>query len=552
MDHKDEKASGPFSSDQGTDVIVSQEDLINASGHVQELQRNFNLLSLAGVGIVVGNVWPAAGGSILVALFNGGSPGKMVLDALIVPCSVLTFATGVLYEFIVVSVFYWIVAISIAELASAIPSSAGVYHWASVTPGKRWGRLNGYLAGWWNYLAWVFGAASMSSIMGNTIIAMWSLNHPDFVTQRWHVFVVYIVITWLACLSVCFFNRAMPYLNNIGIFLIIAGFFITIIVLAVMPGRDGRPPHATSSFVWSEWSADIGYPNGFVFVAGMLNGAYSVGVPDVVSHLAEEIPNPSRNVPIAIGWQMSIGFVTGFCYLVALMYAINDFDALFTSSYPIAEIYRQGTGSAAGAIGLLTLTLLCICICLVGLYITSGRTLWTLARDKATPFPNTLAKIHPTLNMPFWTTLLTAILVTVLGCIYLGSTTAFNAFVGSFVIMSSSSYIAAILPHLLTNRKNITYGAFHLNSIPYLGHVLNFIACGYMMVWFVIYCFPFALPVNAATMNYACLIWGGFTIFVVVWWFVGARKGYKGPHTTGGQTEADLMKGDVVRRPSIA
>lgn len=197
------------------------------------------------------------------------------------------------------------VALSIAELASAIPSSAGVYHWASVTPGKRWGRFNGYLAGWWNYFAWVLGAASMCSILGNTIVQMYALNHPEFVAKAWHVFVVYIIITWLACFSVCFFNRAMPYLNNVGIFFILAGFIITIIVLAVMPGRGGRPPHATSSFVFTEWSADIGYPNGFVFVAGMLNGAYSVGVPDVCSHLAEEIPDPSRNVPWAIFFQVS-------------------------------------------------------------------------------------------------------------------------------------------------------------------------------------------------------------------------------------------------------
>ncbi len=53
------------------------------------------------------DVWPAVGGSILLAIFNGGPP-------------------GVIYEFIVVSVFYWIIAASLAELASAIPSSAGV------------------------------------------------------------------------------------------------------------------------------------------------------------------------------------------------------------------------------------------------------------------------------------------------------------------------------------------------------------------------------------------------------------------------------------------
>lgn len=50
-------------------------DLWNSSGHRQELSRRFTLLSLAGVGLVVGNVWPAIGGSILVAIFNGGPPG---------------------------------------------------------------------------------------------------------------------------------------------------------------------------------------------------------------------------------------------------------------------------------------------------------------------------------------------------------------------------------------------------------------------------------------------------------------------------------------------
>jgi amino acid transporter len=65
---------------------------------------------------------------------------------------------GVLYEFIAVSVFYWLVAASLAELASSIPSSAGVYHWASVTPGPRYGRICGYFAGWWNFLAWNFAA----------------------------------------------------------------------------------------------------------------------------------------------------------------------------------------------------------------------------------------------------------------------------------------------------------------------------------------------------------------------------------------------------------
>ena len=75
-DHN-EAVSDSASSDQAA-VSIERGELVNASGHVQQLDRNFNLLTLAGVGLVVGNVWPAVGGSILVAIFNGGPPG--ILD----------------------------------------------------------------------------------------------------------------------------------------------------------------------------------------------------------------------------------------------------------------------------------------------------------------------------------------------------------------------------------------------------------------------------------------------------------------------------------------
>lgn len=400
--------------------------------------------------------------------------------------------------------FYCFVSASLAELASAIPSSAGVYHWATITPGKAYGRLNGFLAGWWNYLAWVCASASMAFIWSNTIVQIYRLRNPDFDPQAWHVFVIYIISTWLACLIVCFFNSAMPHLNTVGMFIGLFGFLGTVISLAVLPGRATGSGYASNSFVWKEWKADLGYPSGFVFVAGMLNGAYGVGVPDVVSHLAEEIPNPRRNVPLAMGFQMVVAVVSGFSYLVTLMYCITDYDGLFESPFPLAEIYLQGTGSTAGCIGLLLVLLSTIGLGMCGLYVTAGRTLWTLSRDHATPFHSKLSKIHSRFHMPLWSTLFTAVLVTALGCIYVGSTTAFNAFVGAYVLMSSSSYLAAILPHLLTARRNVVYGPFQMPKA--VGYLVNTVACSYMLIWFVIYCFPYSLPVTAANMNYSPLI----------------------------------------------
>ena len=147
-------ASSPGYNDSSDyDVDHSNDDTLNSSGHAQELARHFSVTSLAGLGITAGNVWPAAGGSILVALYNGGPP-------------------GVLYEFALVSCFYFLIAAGLAELASAVPSSSGVYQWASITPGPRWGRMVGFYAGYWNYLAWTFGAASMSFICSNTLVQM--------------------------------------------------------------------------------------------------------------------------------------------------------------------------------------------------------------------------------------------------------------------------------------------------------------------------------------------------------------------------------------------
>ena len=229
--------------------------------------------------------------------------------------------------------------------------------------------------------------------------------------------------------------------------------------------------------------------------------------------------------------------------VIALMYSISDYGALFDSAYPLAQIYRQVTGSATGAIGLLALALICITVSVVGATITAGRTLWTLGRDAATPFPHIIGRVDPRLGMPRNATLLTACLSTLIGIIYLGSATAFNAFVGSFICMTTSSYLAALLPHLLTGRRHIPVpGPFHMPGAA--GIAVYTLACSYIMIWFVIYCFPYTLPTSAGTMNYTAVIWSGFTLMITVWWFIGAAR-YKGPPpiTNWGPRPGEMEKG---------
>jgi choline transport protein len=66
-----EKAPAPYiGSEQATLVDEPTPGYleVNETGHVQELERNFSLLSVCSVGIVTGNTWAALGGSIAVAI----------------------------------------------------------------------------------------------------------------------------------------------------------------------------------------------------------------------------------------------------------------------------------------------------------------------------------------------------------------------------------------------------------------------------------------------------------------------------------------------------
>ncbi|KAK1038439.1 hypothetical protein LTR33_016102, partial [Friedmanniomyces endolithicus] len=503
---EEEKKAPPAFSAEGADV--AEGDLVNSSGHVQELDRSFGFWSVASVGILADNAWGSGGGSLVVSLYNGGGP-------------------GVMYGFIAAVFFYSTIAACLAELASAIPSSANVYHWASVTAGRygkvvssmrdggmRWAGKMQALIGTGltisrdrNCLAWVFGAASSSLFAGQTVIAMYSVFHPDYTPQRWHIFIAFLGTTWMALSLVLFGQRLLPKITTaMGISLMLL-FFITTMVCAIMPSQTGAG-YASSSFVWGDFQNLTGWEStGFVFLMRVLNGAYTIGTPDGVCHLCEEIPNPKKNIPLGILAQMTTGSISTFFFYIAILYAVTDLTAVFDTTIvalPLAAIYQQATRSTAGTFGLLLLFYIDTILNLPGGYITAGRMLGTLARDDATPFSPWIKHVSPRWRNPFNAQLVCGITVTVLGAIYVGDATAFTAFVGSFTIFTTCSYCAAILPHILSKRRHVTPGPFWMP--PLVAYTLGGIACSYILVFNIIYMFPYVYPVDVATMNYACVM----------------------------------------------
>ena len=176
--------------------------------------------------------------------------------------------------------------------------------------------------------------------------------------------------------------------------------------------------------------------------------------------------------------------------------------------------------------GLLLCAFLPFLLGTIGTVLSTSRMFWTLARDNATPFAAFFSKVHPRHRNPSNAIILCGVINTLLGCIYIGSSTAFNAFVGSFVVLTCLSYLMAILPHLLSRRSSISPGWFWMHGPT--GFIVNGISSVYIICFTVIFCFPFFLPATAGTMNYCSLMVGGLSLFMAAFWFW--RQGrYVGP-----------------------
>ncbi|KAF2173300.1 hypothetical protein M409DRAFT_49762 [Zasmidium cellare ATCC 36951] len=478
--------------------------IVNASGHKDQLQRQYGLLAICGLALNIDNAWIAFAGSLQISVLNGGPP-------------------GILYEYIVACFYYAFIGASIAELASAVPSSGGVYHWASITAGPKYGRVLGFFTGGLNFFGWIFDLASIISIPANVVVQMYAIFHPDFVIEPWHQYVAFVCILWLVTAFVIFCNKLIPYLQHAGLFLVIVGGLVTIIVVAAMPKQ-----HASNSFVWTDWQNLTGLPNGIAFLAGVLNGAFAIGTPDAVTHMAEELPNPKVDLPKAVFAQVGLGFVTAFLFGITIFYGISDLDAVVNSngSFPLAEVYAQATGSRGATFGLLLIVFLSIMICAVGTVLMLGRLWWALARDNATPFPGFFSKVDENLSCPIPATILCSVLTTGFGAIQLGSKTAFTDLVGSFIILTTMSYFLAFFPHILSKRSNVPPGPFWMGKA---GYVVNGVACVLIVFFNIWFCWPFAYPVTVDLMNYNSVILVGVVLLTVFWWFVHGLRKYPGP-----------------------
>ena len=250
---------------------------------------------------------------------------------------------------------------------------------------------------------------------------------------------------------------------------------------------------------------------------------------DSATHLAEEIPEPSKYVPRAMILSPLIGLATVAIYTLALLFSSHDFTAIAESPFPVYEAYYQAIGSHAPVLFFSCWLVFIYIGCVFGIVTATGRLIWAFARDNGMPFSSVFGRINPRLKVPVGANVLTCVFCLLFGLLYIASTTAFNTFISTGILFLNLSYTfpQAIL---LGRERDKILPKRYLNLGRRLGIFCNAFTVAWMTLYTVLLCFPLGIPVTPLSMNYVSVVFTGGILFVLVLWFgTGKRTSFTGP-----------------------
>ncbi|KAB8342943.1 hypothetical protein FH972_022539 [Carpinus fangiana] len=457
--------------------IVADDEQLAALGHQQSFQRTFSPLSMLGLAFAILNSWTALAASISLALPSGGP-------------------SAILWGLITAGVCNLCLAASLAEFLSAYPTAGGQYHWVSVVSPPGWRRGLTWVCGWINVFGWLALTATGGLLGSQLILGVISLENADYEPQRWQQFLLYIAYTLLACFLNAFGNRILPYVNKAAFSWSITGF----VIICVTVLACSSPNYADADFVFRAFYNTTGWPDGIAWLLGLLQGGLAVTGFDAVAHMIEEIPNPTVEGPKIMMACVAMGMGTGWIFLMILLFVSGGaeaYDALVSSANgPLLQILYTATNNRAGAICLLMFPLICL------VFATTGSRI--------------LSKVNHRLdNVPLNAILFTTAWVIVFGCIFLGSTAAFNAITAASVVALGITYGMPVAINCAQGRSRLPESrAFKLPG--WLGWAVNLIGIVYVIVTTVLFVFPPAIPVTGSSMNYCIAAFGVVLVISVI------------------------------------
>lgn len=356
------------------------------------------------------------------------------------------------------------------------------------------------------------------------------MYHPDWVAKDWQLLLIFYAICMISLVICATMNKFLPMVDTV------CAAWTSLSILIIMIALSVKAEAGRHSAAWALGHFDSSFSGwgGFTFFIGLLPAAYTFSAIGMISAMAEECSNPSIKVPKAISLCVPVGGLAGLFFILPICFTLPPLEDIIASPYgqALPYIFYRVMGTPGGGLGLMFLVMMITLFCSISITVAASRCTWAFARDDAVPGAKLWSQVNVSLGVPLNALILTTIVQMLLGLIYLGSSSAFTAFVSVGVMALAISYAVPISLSLWHRRREVSTARW--NCGPIIGPIVNVVALCWICFEVVLFSMPTALPVTQVTMNYASVVLVGFLVMSAIWYAVHARKAYKGPPESDG------------------
>ncbi|KAH3671320.1 hypothetical protein OGAPHI_000543 [Ogataea philodendri] len=490
--------------------VDHDEAVILALGYKQELKRDFSMFTTFAIAFSTLGLLPSVAGTLWYSMAYTGN-------------------AGITWVYLVAMGGILCVALSMAEIASAFPTSGGLYYATAMLAPPKYKAFLSWFVGWSNYLTQITGGPSVGYSTASMILALKEISDPNYEYQKWHCF---LLATSITISSACIASLPVKWISIITsgtstlnmVFL-----FITWVVFLGGNNRveQGLPKFNSNSDAWkivnmTEW------PDGFAVLMSFMAAIWIMSGFDAPFHLAEESANAEVVTPNAIVLTAVLGGILGFAFQVGMSYTIVDVTAAMESEVgqPFVAFLFQVLDKKR-VYALASFAIILSYIMDFSSMLAASRVLYSYSRDGCIPLSRFWCRVNPYTKTPVNAVWFNWFIGECLLCLLFGGV-AINAV---FSFGATGAFISFTVPTFLRityARNTFKPGPWNLGKLSY---VTGTIGCAFVLMMIPILNFPqFRGKDNTLDlMNWTCVVYWGAMFLVVVYWFAYGRTFFTGP-----------------------
>jgi amino acid transporter len=527
-------------------TLTADEQRLAELGYKQELKRGWSGFSNFAISFSIISVLAGCFTTYGQAFKNGGPIAISIAWPLI---SLLILA----------------VAVSMSELASAMPTAGGIYYWASKLGGAGWG----WFTGWFNLIGLVAVVASVDYVCASFLMNLLGLYNVHFIFNftkaaagtdvhySAHVnFALFAAILLLHGLINVFSSHLVSMFNAISVWWHVIGVAAIVLILALVPSN-----HASLSYVFGHRLNASGFGEGmywfYVLPLGFLLTMYTITGYDASAHVSEETNDAAEAAPKGVWRSVFYSAVIGWIVLLAITFAVQKSHEaeIIKAGFPALTIFTSALSSSAAKAVILISTvgqLFCGMACVT----SASRMTFAFSRDGAVPGHNLWRRLGKN-RTPTWSVLFVCLMAAIVTFPayfpnHLGTPVAFLAVTSISVI---GLYIAYTIPVFLRwrMREKFEPGPWTLGARYKWINPVAFVWVGLCVI---IFCLPFSPEgvffksgFNWSAVNYAPLVTIGVMLAVTIWYAVSAKRTFTGPIRTIDEIDSEQALPEVAQYP---